>query len=76
MDQSSPGKLVSETYLEGFGTTIIMYRDFCLSIPEVPQVADVDEEVVLEIDFVAAAGDRPISIGPHEDLRSIEGNVR
>lgn len=48
--------MVSETHLEGFGTTIITYRDFGLSIPEVPQVADVDEEAILEIDCVAAAG--------------------
>jgi hypothetical protein len=29
--------------------------DYDLQIPEVPRVADVDEEVLLEIDFVAVA---------------------
>ena len=46
---------ISETELEGTATTIILYADFGLSIPEAPAVASVDDEVRLEIDFVAAA---------------------
>jgi polyisoprenoid-binding protein YceI len=46
---------ISETQLEGTAATIILYDDFGLSIPEAPAVAGVDDEVRLEIDFVAAA---------------------
>jgi polyisoprenoid-binding protein YceI len=46
---------ISEKELEGTATTIILYADFGLSIPEAPAVASVDDEVRLEIDFVAAA---------------------
>jgi len=45
---------VSETRLEGTATSIIRYADFGLSIPSVPSVASVADEVRLEIDFVAA----------------------
>lgn len=47
---------VSETRLEGSGRSEIMRGDFELTIPQVPQVAGVDENVILEIDFVAEAG--------------------
>ena len=47
--------VVSETSLEGSATTTVNRTDFGLEIPSVPNVADVDEEVILEIDFVAAA---------------------
>ncbi len=46
---------VSETELEGTATTVILYADFGLTIPEARSVASVDDEVRLEIDFVAAA---------------------
>ena len=46
---------VSETRLEGRGTTTIARGDYNLVIPNVPSVADVDEEVLLEIEFVAVA---------------------
>ena len=45
---------VSETRLEGTAISIIRYADFGLSIPSVPSVASVADEVRLEIDFVAA----------------------
>ena len=45
---------VSETRLEGTATSTIRYADFGLSIPRVPSVASVADEVRLEIDFVAA----------------------
>lgn len=47
--------VVSATQLEGSASTTVNRADFGLDIPSVPNVADVDEEVVLEIDFVAAA---------------------
>lgn len=43
----------SETRLEGSATTTILYPDFSLSIPKVPSVASVEDEVILEIEFVA-----------------------
>jgi polyisoprenoid-binding protein YceI len=42
--------------LEGSASTTIARADYNLSIPSVPAVADVDEEVRLEIDFVAIPG--------------------
>ncbi len=47
---------VSETRIEGTATATIQRGDYGLNIPNVPGVADVDEAVKLEIDFVAAAG--------------------
>jgi polyisoprenoid-binding protein YceI len=48
--------VVSEERIEGLAETTVLYRDFGLSIPpNVPGVADVADEVVLEIDFVALA---------------------
>jgi polyisoprenoid-binding protein YceI len=44
---------VSEDRLEGSATTTVNRGDFDLSIPSVPFVADVAEDVLLEIDFVA-----------------------
>jgi polyisoprenoid-binding protein YceI len=46
---------VSATRLEGTAQTTVLYADFGLSIPSVPSVASVEDEVRLEIDFVAAA---------------------
>ncbi len=44
---------VSETELRGHAEAMVAYADYGISIPSVPRVADVDEEVLLEIDFVA-----------------------
>ncbi|NIM94645.1 MAG: YceI family protein [Anaerolineales bacterium] len=44
---------ISEERLEGKASTTIMRGDFGLTIPSVPQVADVSEEVILEIKFTA-----------------------
>jgi len=44
---------VSETRLEGYASTIVAHAEYNITIPEVQQVADVDEEVLLEIEFVA-----------------------
>ncbi len=41
--------------LTGFATTTVQRADFELTIPEVEGVADVTEEVRLELDFVAVA---------------------
>jgi polyisoprenoid-binding protein YceI len=43
----------SASRLEGTAQTTIRYADYGISIPEVRQVASVDEQVRLEIDFVA-----------------------
>jgi polyisoprenoid-binding protein YceI len=44
---------VSESRLEGSASTTIRYADFGITIPQVRQVASVDDDVRLEIDFVA-----------------------
>jgi polyisoprenoid-binding protein YceI len=44
-----------ETRLEGNASSTIRYADFGIAIPQVRQVAGVDEEVRLELDFVAVA---------------------
>lgn len=45
----------SESKLEGLATATVHRGDFGLTIPNVPGVADVDEDVRLEITFVAQA---------------------
>jgi polyisoprenoid-binding protein YceI len=44
---------VSENELAGTAATVIQRADFDLNIPSVPNVANVEEEVELYIDFVA-----------------------
>lgn len=44
---------VSETRIEGSARAVINRNDWGLTIPSVPGVANVEEEVELEIDFVA-----------------------
>ncbi len=44
---------LSETEIEGHAETMVAYADFGISIPAAPSVANVDDEVLLEIDFVA-----------------------
>lgn len=46
---------VSETRLEGIGSTTILYAEYGITIPEVPSVTSVEDEVLLEIEFVAVA---------------------
>jgi polyisoprenoid-binding protein YceI len=43
----------SEAELTGAGSTLILYPDYGISIPSVPFVANVTEEVRLEIEFTA-----------------------
>jgi polyisoprenoid-binding protein YceI len=45
----------SETQIEGTATTAFLYTDFDLFIPDAPAVDTVDDEVRLELDFVAEA---------------------
>ncbi|MFW5748167.1 MAG: YceI family protein [Chloroflexota bacterium] len=45
--------VVSEDRIEGNASTTMLYRDFGLTIPDVPGVSDIADEVGLEIDFVA-----------------------
>ncbi len=45
----------SETQLSGLATTQVLRSDFALTIPNVPSVADVTDEVLLEFQFVATA---------------------
>jgi polyisoprenoid-binding protein YceI len=44
---------ISATELQGSASTVILYKDYGIQIPSVPSVAGVDEDVRLEIDFVA-----------------------
>lgn len=44
---------VSEERIEGVGTANVLRSDYGLQIPSVPQVANVTDEVALEIEFVA-----------------------
>lgn len=46
----------SETRIKGTATASIKYADYSITIPQVRQVASVDENVRLEIDFVATNG--------------------
>ncbi|MEM7033307.1 MAG: YceI family protein [Chloroflexota bacterium] len=45
----------SETEISGSGTATILHADYGLFIPDVPFVASVEDDLILEIDFVAAA---------------------
>ncbi len=45
----------SATELEGFGSAVILYADFGLEIPFSQAVDSVEDEVTLELDFVASA---------------------
>jgi polyisoprenoid-binding protein YceI len=47
--------VVSETELQGLGSATILHADYGLSIPKVPIVARVEDEVRLEIAFTAFA---------------------
>lgn len=47
--------VVSESELQGLGATTIFHADYNLSIPKVPIVARVEEQVKLEIAFTATA---------------------
>lgn len=47
--------LDSETQISGTGTTTVLYKDFNITIPNAPGVANVTDEVVLTINFVATA---------------------
>jgi polyisoprenoid-binding protein YceI len=44
----------SETAVRGSASATVLRQDFDLTIPSVPQVASVEPEVVLELDFLAA----------------------
>lgn len=48
--------LVDETTIQGVAQTVVQRSDFDIGIPNVPNVADVSEEVTLVLDFVAVAG--------------------
>ncbi len=45
--------VVSDTRIEGQASTTINYADWNISIPSVPQVASVSDQVQLNLDFVA-----------------------
>ena len=49
-------KVESESRISGAAQATIQRGDFDLSIPSVPQVASVSEQVQLELDFVATTG--------------------
>jgi len=48
--------MVAEDRVEGLASATVFREDFQISIPRVPRVAGVDEEFILEIEFVAVAG--------------------
>ena len=48
--------LVSDSRIEGTATTKITRSEFGITIPSVPFVADVSDDVGLELDFVAVTG--------------------
>jgi polyisoprenoid-binding protein YceI len=48
--------LVSEDEISGTASSVVSHKEFGLSIPEVPRVANVEEGVELQIDFVAKSG--------------------
>ena len=50
-------KAVSENRIEGTARATIQRADFKLTIPNAPGVADVSEQIQLEIDFVALPAD-------------------
>lgn len=47
--------VVSESELQGTASTIVLRDDYELTIPQVPSVANVGEEFIVEFDFVARA---------------------
>jgi len=49
--------VISETELSGLGKTTLMRSDYELTIPSVPSVANVAEEVPVEIEFRAVANE-------------------
>ena len=48
-------QVISETELRGSAATIVVRDEFDLTIPQVPNVANVGEEFIVEFDFVARA---------------------
>lgn len=48
-------QVVSETELRGSAATVVARESFKLTIPQVPSVANVGEEFIVEFDFVARA---------------------
>lgn len=44
---------VSETQINGLATTTVLYPDFDIRVPEVPSVTGLQEQVILELEFVA-----------------------
>jgi polyisoprenoid-binding protein YceI len=47
--------IVSENHIEGNAQTTVRYQDFDVTIPEAPGVANVSDQVEVEISFVAQA---------------------
>lgn len=48
-------QVVSETEIQGTASTVVALETFELTIPQVPSVANVGEEFIVEFDFVARA---------------------
>lgn len=48
--------IVSESEIQVTGTSSVLRSDYGLTIPEVSQVANVDDEVILVFDFMAVSG--------------------
>lgn len=50
---NAEAELISVNELSGSAETTVLYKDFGLTVPSLPFLADVDENVGLHIDFVA-----------------------
>jgi polyisoprenoid-binding protein YceI len=48
--------LIDTKTIEGTANSVVLRSDFGIGIPSVPSVANVSDEVVLTLDFVAVAG--------------------
>jgi polyisoprenoid-binding protein YceI len=48
-------EMIDESTIQGSATAEVLRSDFDIGIPSVPFVADVTDEVILKLDFVALA---------------------
>ena len=55
MEETFGGEVSAEAEdrIRGFFSTVIEYADYGITIPDVPLVASVDDQLILELDFVA-----------------------
>jgi polyisoprenoid-binding protein YceI len=61
--------------LTGQASTTVLYPDFNLTIPDVPNVASVEDEVLLEIEFTAVEVTGEVTPEPAEATDEVTGEV-